>query len=215
MTSKRTKKCGGRRRRRQGGGGKSCGCTSKDPLPVPAWEPPGGMWKPGKVNGLNGGYYYGVQVGQGLPDPISPTNYGGGGHMLNKKRRQRRKTHRRRKKQRRRRRKTHRRHKKRRRKTRRRRRRQRGGSLKTSVMGFINTVVPNDLLDLGYRGGHELNKLWTGFKGEVPAASPNVLKQPIGRDVKIISRAPPKMVGASSGDYIVNTRLTPQAQAGY
>ena len=99
MTYKQRKR-GGRRRAQRGG---ACGCpkvTHSSPLPPVPWEPPGGMYQPGKVNGLTGGYYYGVNVDQSLPDPQSITNLGGGSRRRRTRRRKRlkkRRTRRRRK----------------------------------------------------------------------------------------------------------------------
>jgi len=102
------RKRGGRRRAQRGG---ACGCpkvTHSSPLPPVPWEPPGGMYQPGKVNGLTGGYYYGVNVDQSLPDPQSITNLGGGSRRRRTRRRKRlkkRRTRRRKKSRRRRKRK--------------------------------------------------------------------------------------------------------------
>ena len=58
---KRRKSRRNRRRRRQRGGG----CIKNEYTPENAF-PPGGMFQPGKVNGLNGGYYYGLNENPSL-----------------------------------------------------------------------------------------------------------------------------------------------------
>ena len=52
---------GGRRSHR--GGGHPLAATAGT-FPALPFAPPGGMYKPGAVNGLDGGYYYGVNVDQ-------------------------------------------------------------------------------------------------------------------------------------------------------
>jgi len=77
MVKRRRKRRRTRRRRVQRGG--ACGCPKvidHSPLPTPPWLPPGRMYEPGGINGLTDGYYYGVEVGQELPDPINQTNLG-------------------------------------------------------------------------------------------------------------------------------------------
>lgn len=62
-----------RSRRMRGGSGRFAA-----PLgPVPTY-PPGGMYIPGAINGINGGYYYGDLVNPCLPDPKSINNLRGG-----------------------------------------------------------------------------------------------------------------------------------------
>jgi len=115
MTRTRRRRKGRRRRRSQRGG--ACGCpkvVDNSPLPVPKYLPPGPIYKPGGLNEMAGGYYYGVNVDQSLPDPVNQVNLGQMGG-----RRRRRKTRRRRRRRRSRRRS---RHLRKRRRTRRRRR---------------------------------------------------------------------------------------------
>ena len=126
--SRRKSKRRGSRRRRHRGGHHSLVSTAAPYTPA-AFAPPGGIYKPGSVNGLDGGYYYGVNVDQSIPDPISTSalfRQRGGRRRRRKTRRHRhtkgchtrRRSHRHTKRCRRRKRKTRR---------RRRRRRQRGG----------------------------------------------------------------------------------------
>lgn len=73
---RRTRRRRTRRRIQRGG---ACGCPKaidNSPLPTPPWLPPGRMYEPGGINGLTDGKYYGVQIGQDLPDPINQTNLG-------------------------------------------------------------------------------------------------------------------------------------------
>jgi hypothetical protein len=73
--AKRTKRRQDKRRSRRmrGGSGRFSGTLG----PVPTY-PPGGMYIPGAINGVNGGYYYGDLVNPCLPDPISINNLRGG-----------------------------------------------------------------------------------------------------------------------------------------
>ena len=189
--SKKSRRRRRRNRRRTHKGG-ACGCplvNNSSPLPPTPWEPPGGMYQPGAVNGLDGGYYYGVNVDQSLPDPISSSAIFGqkGG---------RRRRHARKHKKRR----TKRRGKRRRRRTRRRRRRrrrQRGGGWFSSRFGtwtpqkLVTTILPKDLLDVGYKAGRSASNLYRGYVGARPKVSTAVMSQPINKDVQILS--PPAM----------------------
>ena len=68
--TKRTKRKQRKLRSRRMRGGAPLG-------PVP-YLPPGGMYVPGAINGVDGGYYYGDLVNPCLPDPKSINNLRGG-----------------------------------------------------------------------------------------------------------------------------------------
>jgi len=180
------------------------------------------MYKPGAVNGLDGGYYYGVNVDQSLPDPISTCalfRQAGG-----RRRRRKRKTLRRRRK-----RKTRRRRKRktrRRRKKRKVRRRQRGGrpitgshNVPTGIKSFLTTIIPKDILDIGYKGGNKMGNLYRGYVGERPKMSPvPYTNQPINQPINTntIRVNPVDAVGAyNQAINAVNTGNTIKAQASY
>lgn len=177
------RKRGGRRRSQRGG---ACGCpkvTHSSPLPLVPWEPPGGMFQPGKVNGLTGGYYYGVNVDQSLPDPQSITNLGNkaGGRKRRRTKRKTKRVRRRRHSRRRRSRKRTKRRKKRRRS------RQRGGN---RFKAFVRNLTPSPLLDGIDSVEGKIYDLYTGFVGEKSYASPNVMVQPGDQPYKIIGSDP-------------------------
>uniref|UniRef100_A0A6C0KJ06 Uncharacterized protein n=1 Tax=viral metagenome TaxID=1070528 RepID=A0A6C0KJ06_9ZZZZ len=50
------------------------GCRGQSLPPVP-FVPPGGMYIPGGINGLDSGYYYGKLCNPILPDPVVANNY--------------------------------------------------------------------------------------------------------------------------------------------
>ena len=204
---KRRRKHRSRRRlRRRGGGvrrgqrGGACGCPKvidPSPLPVPPYLPPGGMYNPGGINGLTGGYYYGVNTSHALPDPVSFTNLGGGYRKKRRRRKRKRRTRRRRR---------------RRRRTHKKRRRQKGGG----VTSLLNALLPTDIMDLGYKAGHSLGNLYTGYRGEKPFSSPNVIKQPIDKNYKIVGTKPINIpLAYNKGQSIVNSTITPTAQRQY
>ena len=202
---------GGRRSHR--GGGHPLAATAGT-FPALPFAPPGGMYKPGAVNGLDGGYYYGVNVDQSLPDPISTCalfRQAGG-----RRRRRKRKTLRRRRK-----RKT-----RRRRKKRKVRRRQRGGrpitgshNVPTGIKSFLTTIIPKDILDIGYKGGNKMGNLYRGYVGERPKMSPvPYTNQPINQPINTntIRVNPVDAVGAyNQAINAVNTGNTIKAQASY
>ena len=202
---------GGRRFHR--GGGHPLAATAGT-FPALPFAPPGGMYKPGAVNGLDGGYYYGVNVDQSLPDPISTCalfRQAGG-----RRRRRKRKTRRPRRK-----RKT-----RRRRKKRKVRRRQRGGrpitgshNVPTGIKSFLTTIIPKDILDIGYKGGNKMGNLYRGYVGERPKMSPvPYTNQPINQptNTNTIRINPVDAVGAyNNAINAVNTGNTIKAQATY
>ena len=193
---------GGRRSHR--GGGHPLAATAGT-FPALPFAPPGGMYKPGAVNGLDGGYYYGVNVDQSLPDPISTCalfRQAGG-----RRRRRKRKTRRRRKK-------------------RKVRRRQRGGrpitgshNVPTGIKSFLTTIIPKDILDIGYKGGNKMGNLYRGYVGERPKMSPvPYTNQPINQPINTntIRVNPVDAVGAyNQAINAVNTGNTIKAQASY
>ena len=193
---------GGRRSHR--GGGHPLAATAGT-FPALPFAPPGGMYKPGAVNGLDGGYYYGVNVDQSLPDPISTSalfRQAGG-----RRRRRKRKTRRRRKK-------------------RKVRRRQRGGrpitgshNVPTGIKSFLTTIIPKDILDIGYKGGNKMGNLYRGYVGERPKMSPvPYTNQPINQPINTntIRVNPVDAVGAyNQAINAVNTGNTIKAQATY
>ena len=193
---------GGRRFHR--GGGHPLAATAGT-FPALPFAPPGGMYKPGAVNGLDGGYYYGVNVDQSLPDPISTCalfRQAGG-----RRRRRKRKTRRRRKK-------------------RKVRRRQRGGrpitgshNVPTGIKSFLTTIIPKDILDIGYKGGNKMGNLYRGYVGERPKMSPvPYTNQPINQPINTntIRVNPVDAVGAyNQAINAVNTGNTIKAQASY
>lgn len=216
-----------RRRRRQGGGAAPlhpASFNSSNSLPLPPFEPPGGMYKPGGVNGLDGGYYYGVNVDQSLPDPISTSalfRQNGG----RKRTRCKRKSHRRCRhtKRRRRTRRRKRRRRTRRRKRRRRSRRKRGGwgltgskTFHGSFKRFLTNIIPKDVLDVGYKSGHKVGNLYRGYVGARPKISTDVIDQPIDRKVQTLGYQPIDSPAAyNDAIEAVNTGNTPDAQANY
>ena len=236
-TRKNSKHRRRRRRRRKrscrGGGPFSSSLTKNaTSLALPPFEPPGGMYKPGGVNGLDGGYYYGVNVNPSLPDPIStsalfrqPSGSSLTGGRRRRKRRTRRRKHRR---TRRKHRSKHRRkHRKRRRKRRTHRRRgQRGGlfggafsasgSPITALKQFMTTVTPKDALDVIYNSGNKVGNLYRGYVGERPKISPNATVQPIDQGTRTLSYQPLNANTAyQTSINTVNTRNTPVAQSQY
>jgi hypothetical protein len=218
---------GGRRSHR--GGGHPLAATAGT-FPALPFAPPGGMYKPGAVNGLDGGYYYGVNVDQSLPDPISTCALfrQAGGRRRRRKRKTRR-PRRKRKTRRRRKRKTRRRRKRktrRRRKKRKVRRRQRGGrpitgshNVPTGIKSFLTTIIPKDILDIGYKGGNKMGNLYRGYVGERPKMSPvPYTNQPINQPINTntIRVNPVDAVGAyNQAINAVNTGNTIKAQASY
>jgi len=248
---KRTKKYrGGRKHRRKKGGrrmqrGGACGCPkvrNTNPLPPAPWEPPGGMYQPGKVNGLTGGYYYGINVDQSLPDPASLTNLGqAGGNRRRRKRkcggrrvvkRGGRRTRRGGRRVRRGGRHTRRGGKRTRRRisrggnkkrTRRRggRRRKRGGRRGQRGGGFvmkaIQAILPQDILDVGYGGEQSAKNMYAGYVGAKPYPSPKPTNQPIDQKYKILQDAEPINVPKAylAAANKVNTVNTPCAQQDY
>lgn len=53
------------------------------PLPPVQTYPPGGAYVPGAINGIDGGYYYGLLVNPYLPDPKYIGNLQCGGGIVN------------------------------------------------------------------------------------------------------------------------------------
>ena len=212
---RKTRRKRSRRRRRKRGG--ACGCplaNTSTPLPSPPFEPPGGMYIPGATNGLDGGYYYGVNVDQSLPDPISSQPLMPGVKMTGGRRRRTRRKHRRRTK---RRRKRRRRKTRRRRRRRRRRRKQRGGGWsRITPKEFLFNLVPKDVLDAGFQAGHKVGDLYRGYVGDRPKISPTATVQPIDQSMRTLSYKPIDSQAAYSNSInMVNTQNTPSAQAGY
>lgn len=213
MRKTRRKRSRSRRRRKRGG---ACGCplaNTSTPLPYPAFEPPGGMYVPGATNGLDGGYYYGVNVDQSLPDPISSQPLMPGVQMGGRRHRRRtRRKHRRRTKRKRRRR-------KRKRKTRRRRRRRKqrgGGWSRITPKEFLFNLVPKDILDAGFQAGHKVGGLYRGYVGERPKISPAAIVQPIDQNMRTLSYKPINSDKAYADSITaVNNNNTISAQAGY
>ena len=231
-----------RRRRkhsRRGGGPFSSSLTKNaTSLALPPFEPPGGMYKPGGVNGLDGGYYYGVNVDPSLPDPISTSalfRQPSGSSLIGGRRRRKRRTRsrkrrrtRRKHRRRRRKRRTHRRkHRRRRRKRRTHRRRgQRGGlfggafsasgSPLTALKKLMTTVTPKDALDVIYNSGNKVGNLYRGYVGERPKISPNATVQPIDQGTRTLSYQPLDANTAYQNSInTVNTRNTPVSQSQY
>jgi len=230
-------------RRRQRGGHHSLVSTAAPYTPA-AFAPPGGIYKPGGVNGLDGGYYYGVNVDQSLPDPIATSalfrQRGGRRRRKRKTRRHRhtkrchtrRRRHRHTKRCRRRKRKTRRR-RRRRRPRRRRRRRQKGGkSCKynygingtgnrtfrfPSIKRMLTTVIPKDVLDIGYKGGNSVGNLYRGYVGERPKMPPvPYTNQPISQATNTLGYQPVDANNAyNNAIQAVNAGNTPVAQASY
>lgn len=64
----------GKRRTHKNKRGGNGGCRGQSLPPVP-FVPPGGMYIPGKINGLDSGYYYGKLCNPILPDPVVANNY--------------------------------------------------------------------------------------------------------------------------------------------
>ena len=225
-----------RRRRRQRGGGHLAATAA--PYPSAAFAPPGGIYKPGSVNGLDGGYYYGVNVDQSLPDPISTSalfrqrgarRRRRGGRRTKRRRRGGRRTKRRRR--------GGRRTKRRRRggrhtKHHRRRRRQRGGSWARwnwrtgvgrkvlhppSFKRFLTTVVPKDISDMFYKGGNSVGNLYRGYVGDRPEMPPvPYTSQPINQPTNTLSYQPVDANNAyNAAIATVNKTNTPLAQSSY
>ena len=221
---------GRRRRRRTKRGGGPAPFNSSNSLPLPPFEPPGGMYNPGGVNGLDGGYYYGVNVDQSLPDPISTSAlFRQNGGRRRKRTRCKRKTHRRCRHTKRRKRRTRRTRRKRRRPRRKRRRRrtrhrrQRGGigltgskTFHGSFKRFLTNIIPKDVLDVGYKSGHKVGNLYRGYVGARPKISPDVIVQPIDDNVRTLGYQPINSPAAyNDAIQTVNTANTPNAQANY
>ena len=74
-TKKRTKKTIKRKQRKL----HSRRMRGGAPLPPVYTYPPGGSYVPGAINGVDGGYYYGLLTNPCLPDPKSINNLRGGG----------------------------------------------------------------------------------------------------------------------------------------
>ena len=221
--SRRKSKRRGSRRRRHRGGHHSL-ASSAAPYTPAAFAPPGGIYNPGHVNGLDGGYYYGVNVDQSLPDPIASSalfrQRGGRRRHRHTKRCHPRK----RKRKRRRKRKTHR---------RRRRRRQRGGKsckynyniggpskLGAHIPSFkrvLTTIIPKDILDMGYKGGNAVGNLYRGYVGARPKMAPvPYTNQPINQPVNTLGYQPVNANDAyNNAINAVNTANTPVAQSSY
>ena len=233
--SRKKSKRRGSRRRRHRGGHHSLVSTAAPYTPA-AFAPPGGIYKPGSVNGLDGGYYYGVNVDQSLPDPISTSAlFRQRGGRRRRKRKTRRHRHTKRCHTRRRRHRHTKRCRPRKRKTRRRRRRRRqrggksckynyniGGPSKLgakmpSLKRIMQTVIPKDILDMGYKGGNAVGNLYRGYVGARPKMPPvPYTNQPINQPVNTLGYQPVNANDAyNNAINAVNTGNTPVAQASY
>ena len=223
MTKSRKKSKYGRRRRRQQKGGHVPLVSDASVYPPPPFEPPGGMYKPGGVNGLKGGYYYGVNVNQGLPDPTSTSavirQSGGRRRRTRRRKRTRRRRKTRRKRTRRRKRRRRKRRRSRRRRTR--RRRQRGGlfggkTIHGNFKRFLTAITPKDILDAGYQGGRKVGNLVRGYRGERPKMSTNVTVQPVDQPIQTLGYQPINANSAyNTSINTVNSQNTPNAQSNY
>ena len=189
------------------------------------------MYKPGSVNGLDGGYYYGVNVDQSLPDPISTSAlFRQRGGRRRRKRRGGRRTRRRRR--------GGRRTRRRRRGGRRTRRRRRGGrrtqrgglgsKLSADTTGhktfhppsfkrFLTSVVPKDISDMFYKGGNTIGNLYRGYVGARPKMPPvPYTNQPINQPTNTLSYQPVNANDAyNKAINTVNAGNTPVAQGSY
>ena len=235
--SRKKSKRRGSRRRRHRGGHKSF-ASAAAPYTTAAFTPPGGMYEPGGVNGLDGGYYYGVNVDQSLPDPIASSalfRQRGGRRRRRRGRRtkRRRRGGRRTKHRRRRGHRTKRRRRRGRRTKHRRRRRQKGGkSCKynyniggtsginrslPSLKRVLTTIIPKDILDMGYKGGNMAGNLYRGYIGERPKMPPvPYTNQPINQPINTLGYQPVNANNAyNNAINAVNTGNTPIAQASY
>ena len=197
------------------------------------------MYKPGGVIGLVGGYYFGVNVDQSLPDPIATSalfRQSGGKRRKRKTRRSRRRhRHSKRCHTRRRRHRHTKRCRPRKRKTRRGRRRrgQKGGkSCKynfgingtgnrtfhlPSIKRVLTSVIPKDILDIGYKGGNTVGNLYRGYVGERPKMPPvPYTNQPINQPTNTLGYQPVNANDAyNNAIQAVNQGNTPIAQSSY
>lgn len=210
--SRRKSKRRGSRRRRHRGGYHSLANTAAPYTPA-AFAPPGGIYNPGGVNGLDGGYYYGVNVDQSLPDPIATSAlFRQRGGRRRRKRRSRRRTRRRRRRGRR---------------TRGgRRRHQKGGffgkwSHKTfhppSFKRFLTDVLPKGVTDMVYTGGNTIGNMYRGYVGARPKMAPlPYTNQPINQAANTLGYQPVNANDAyNNAIQTVNAANTPVAQGSY
>ena len=172
---KRRKSRRNRRRRRQRGGG----CIKNEYTPENAF-PPGGMFQPGKVNGLNGGYYYGLNENPSLLGfPHSTTGEMGVSQNGGRRRRRRRNKRSKRRQHK---------HSKRCRHSRKsRRRNQRGGHIPigmpsttplSSLSELAKAFLPSEIIDIGRDIGTETRNVVHKYEGEATEVGGNVMNQP-------------------------------------
>ena len=82
---------------------------------------------------------------------------------------------------------------------------------------MLTTVIPKDILDIGYKGGNSAGNLYRGYVGERPKMPPvPYTNQPINQATNTLGYQPIDANNAyNNAIQAVNTGNTPIAQASY